>query len=47
MLADLRMRGEEMKIAEKTKMKKLLMTLVLLPLMVLADTEMVDGITWT
>ena len=28
-------------------MKKLLMALVLLPLMALADTETVDGITWT
>ena len=36
-----------MKIAEKMKMKKVLMTLVLLPLMALADTETVDGIAWT
>ena len=36
-----------MKILEMMKMKKLLMTLVLLPLMALADTETVDGITWT
>ena len=28
-------------------MKRLLLTLVLLPLMAAADTETVDGVTWT
>ena len=28
-------------------MKKLLVTMVLMPLMALADTEIVDGIPWT
>ena len=28
-------------------MKKLLMVLAMMPLMVLADTEVVDGIEWT
>ena len=28
-------------------MKKIVMTIVLMPLMVLANTETIDGITWT
>ena len=41
------MRGEGIRITEMMKLKNLLMALVLLPLMALADTETVDGITWT